>query len=292
MTADASPPPKMASILGKTGVVIGNVTGSGDVEIRGRVQGSIELNGRVLVSDHGIVQGGIEAMTITVAGEVRGDLIAEDGVFVRASGQVTGNIAAPRVAIEAGARVLGNLRTGEGPTPATERKTGVEPSSPLSVERRAGATAARDDEDSLPSADAENETSPPVPATAPPGEPAATPLKAASTPVAENDANDRQRASTTAELEEMTEEGAPKPPRKARKRRSRERKPFPVEAVPTQGVRPSVNVSSPRVEGAKTVSSEDRNASETAPRIRKARPEHGAKMPTFLKGAKGRQKPD
>jgi len=104
--------PKMSSVLGETAVVIGNVTGVGDLEIRGRVQGSVSLTGRVLVAESGTVQGGIEATDIAIAGEVRGDLTASDGVEVQASGRVEGNIEAPRVGIEAGARVRGMLRTG------------------------------------------------------------------------------------------------------------------------------------------------------------------------------------
>src|SRR5690606_24722505 len=68
--------------------------------------------GRVLVAESGTVQGGIEATDIAIAGEVRGDLTASDGVEVQASGRVEGNIEAPRVGIEAGARVRGMLRTG------------------------------------------------------------------------------------------------------------------------------------------------------------------------------------
>lgn len=104
--------PKMSSVLGETAVIIGNVTGTGDLEIRGRVQGSVSLAGRVLVAESGTVLGGIEATDIAVAGEVRGDLVANDGVEVHASGRVEGNIEAPRVGIEAGARVRGMLRTG------------------------------------------------------------------------------------------------------------------------------------------------------------------------------------
>ncbi len=111
----------MSSVLGPTAVVIGNVRGTGDFEVRGKVQGSIEITGRVLVADGGVVLGGIEATVIKVCGEVRGNLLAEDGVSIAASGRVEGDILAPRVGIEAGARVRGTLRTG-GELPRTEDK--------------------------------------------------------------------------------------------------------------------------------------------------------------------------
>jgi len=104
---------RMSSVLGATGLVLGNVQGQGDFEVRGRVQGDIVLDGRVLVAIGGLVLGTIEAVSITVSGTVRGDLIAEDGVEISGSGQVEGNVTSPRVAIEAGAKVRGHLRTGE-----------------------------------------------------------------------------------------------------------------------------------------------------------------------------------
>ncbi len=112
---------KMSSVLGETSVVVGNVNGSGDLEIRGRVQGSVTIDGRVLISETGVVLGGVEATHVAVAGEIRGDLTARDGVEVQAQGRVEGNIEAPRVGIEAGARVRGMLRTGgDLPTSGTD----------------------------------------------------------------------------------------------------------------------------------------------------------------------------
>jgi cytoskeletal protein CcmA (bactofilin family) len=102
----------MSSVLGPSAVVLGNIRGTGDLEIRGRVQGSVEIAGRILVAESGVVLGGIEATQIKVAGEVRGNLQAEDGVTILASAQVEGDIIAPRVGIEAGAKIRGMLRTG------------------------------------------------------------------------------------------------------------------------------------------------------------------------------------
>src|SRR6478735_8556572 len=103
---------RMSSVLGPSAVVLGNVKGSGDLEVRGRVQGSIALSGRVHIAECGVVLGDVEAVHISVAGEIRGNVLAQDGVLVASSGRVEGDIVAPRVGIEAGARVHGQLRTG------------------------------------------------------------------------------------------------------------------------------------------------------------------------------------
>ena len=43
------------SIIGRTTCVIGNVAGAGDLEILGRVQGNIELDGALHVAEQGTV---------------------------------------------------------------------------------------------------------------------------------------------------------------------------------------------------------------------------------------------
>lgn len=102
---------RMPSLLGPTALVLGNVTGRGDLEIRGRIQGNVVIDGRVLLARGGVVLGNIEALQITVHGQVRGDLSSSDNITIGAQGEIEGNLQAPRVGIEAGALVLGQLRT-------------------------------------------------------------------------------------------------------------------------------------------------------------------------------------
>lgn len=117
---------RMSSVLGSSAVVVGNVNGQGDLEVRGRIQGNVVIQGRISVAHGAIVLGSIEAVHVSVLGEVRGDLFAEDGVSIGANGEVEGNISAPRVAIEAGARVRGHLRTGENKEGIRPRPTALD----------------------------------------------------------------------------------------------------------------------------------------------------------------------
>lgn len=105
--------PKMSSVLGASGVVLGDISGEGDLEIRGKVQGKVELAGRVLVTSTGTVLGGIEAIELHIAGRVQGNVVASDQLTVAPSGQIIGDLSAPRVAIEAGARIRGALSSGQ-----------------------------------------------------------------------------------------------------------------------------------------------------------------------------------
>lgn len=129
--------PRLSSVLGEAAVVIGNVSGHGDLEIRGKVQGDVLLEGRAFVAQGGLVLGRVEAVTVLVAGQVRGDLFASEGVEIEATGDVEGNISAPRVAILGGARVRGALHAGD--TSEDARLAETPPEAPVEPPARAAA---------------------------------------------------------------------------------------------------------------------------------------------------------
>jgi cytoskeletal protein CcmA (bactofilin family) len=116
-------PMKATSVLGESALIIGNLGGKGDIEIRGTVQGDVRISGRVSVARGGSVLGSIEALQIAVSGTVRGDLSAGDTIVIEASGDVEGNLQGPRVAMETGARVRGMVVAGTAGDAVAPRKT-------------------------------------------------------------------------------------------------------------------------------------------------------------------------
>ncbi len=87
----------------------GRVTGSTEVNVFGRIEGSIILENHLLVEEGGEVVAQVEAQTMTVKGMLNGDVVAHDVVTLAAGSVVTGNIRAPRIIIEEGARFKGNI---------------------------------------------------------------------------------------------------------------------------------------------------------------------------------------
>lgn len=99
------------SIIGKATCVIGDISGAGDLEIDGRVQGDVTLDGVLRVLANGTVLGSIRANEVHVHGQVDGDLSARDALVLHAGAAVQGDLSAPRLGIEEGARVRGAVRT-------------------------------------------------------------------------------------------------------------------------------------------------------------------------------------
>ncbi len=93
--------------IGVSVAVKGEISGDEDILIEGSVEGSINLRkNAVVVAKTGKVKANISGVTIHVEGEVTGDLLGAEQVIVHRSGRVRGNVTAPRICIEDGAKVF------------------------------------------------------------------------------------------------------------------------------------------------------------------------------------------
>lgn len=97
-------------MIGPSIVIKGEVTGSEDLLIQGKVEGNINLNGnQVSVGETGEVSADIQAKIIKIDGKVKGNITAIEKVIISRSGNVHGNIVAPRVTLEDGAIFKGSI---------------------------------------------------------------------------------------------------------------------------------------------------------------------------------------
>lgn len=101
--------------IGSSIRIKGDVTGDEDLIIQGHVEGTINLKGHnVTISESAKVMANIEANQITVEGELSGDMNGSEKVNIRATGNVHGNIIAPRVTLEDGALFKGSIEMEPG----------------------------------------------------------------------------------------------------------------------------------------------------------------------------------
>jgi cytoskeletal protein CcmA (bactofilin family) len=100
---------ELASI-GKSIVINGELSGSEDLTIEGRVDGKIELKDHVLtVGPNGRIKAQVSAKAVVVLGQVTGNLNATEKVDIKENGSVEGDIVAPRVAIADGSHFRGSI---------------------------------------------------------------------------------------------------------------------------------------------------------------------------------------
>jgi len=96
-------------IIGKHITIRGNLTGAEDLIVEGRVEGTIKLSNHLTVESSGVVQADLDVENLTVNGTVQGDIQATQSIAINADASVQGNIRAPRIIIEDGARFRGRV---------------------------------------------------------------------------------------------------------------------------------------------------------------------------------------
>ena len=107
-TANSSSRPVAA--IGASIAIKGDIAGDEDLIIAGRVEGNINLTSHeVTVSQGGSVSADVTANTIKIEGLVNGDLAGNEKVVITKTGKVQGNIVAPRVTLEGGAKFKGSI---------------------------------------------------------------------------------------------------------------------------------------------------------------------------------------
>lgn len=133
-----------ASLLGPSLTFEGEVTGAEDLTVDGRLVGRIQLpDNKVLIGSDGRVEADIKARSVRVRGHVQGDLHGGEEVVVEAGGSVRGNIIAPRVVLEDGAKFKGAIDM-EPEKPAGNRASAAAGRSSAPPQLPAGADSARD----------------------------------------------------------------------------------------------------------------------------------------------------
>jgi cytoskeletal protein CcmA (bactofilin family) len=99
------------SYLGPALRVKGQITGNGHLQIDGKLEGQISLDGyRVTVGPAAHVSASIVASEVVVRGQVDGDLRASDRIEITKDASVAGELIAARILIEDGAYVKAGIQ--------------------------------------------------------------------------------------------------------------------------------------------------------------------------------------
>lgn len=125
--ARIDPPPQPINeqaMIGKTIHIKGDLMGEEDLLIEGYVDGKVQLRQHnVTVGENGHVKADIYGNTISIEGDVEGNLFGADQLILRKSSKVRGNLTAPRVVLEDGSSFKGTIDM--SPKDASEKPAAV-----------------------------------------------------------------------------------------------------------------------------------------------------------------------
>src|SRR5579864_2574007 len=96
--------------IGKSIVIKGELSCSEDLDIEGRVEGTIEPKGnRLTIGPSGSVKANVNACAVIVQGKLEGNIHASDRVDLKQSAIVVGDITTQRISIDEGAHLKGSV---------------------------------------------------------------------------------------------------------------------------------------------------------------------------------------
>lgn len=101
------------SIVGPGMTFVGDCETEGTIRVEGRLEGSIRAGRTVVIGPDGIVTGHVRARDATVAGTIKGTLIAESKLDLQETCRLDGEVYARTVRVGEGAVVNAAIHMGE-----------------------------------------------------------------------------------------------------------------------------------------------------------------------------------
>ena len=108
-----TPPEAVISIIGTGMTLEGDSETDGSLRVEGTIRGNVRAGKSVVIGKDGLVDGSIFTQDAVVAGRVSGGIHAVSRLELLATSEVSGEIEAPRMQVEEGAKVQGQVAVGE-----------------------------------------------------------------------------------------------------------------------------------------------------------------------------------
>jgi cytoskeletal protein CcmA (bactofilin family) len=105
-------PVEFPTVIGADAVFKGELSFEKGVRVDGRIEGKVATKGHLAVSQGGHLQADVDAGSIIVEGDVKGNLIAGDRVELRKTARLKGDITASKLLVAEGAAFIGHCNIG------------------------------------------------------------------------------------------------------------------------------------------------------------------------------------
>lgn len=117
---------RQESVFGAGVVIEGKIEGDGDVRIAGKFKGDIHIRGDLSIERGAHLTAKINADTVTIGGDLEGNVVANAQVKLLESGQLIGDLKASTLTVAAGSRMRGHVEFGWNESEAT-KIAGIKP---------------------------------------------------------------------------------------------------------------------------------------------------------------------
>jgi len=108
------------TLVGKDVIVKGALKSDGDIQVNGHWEGSVETTKDLVIAEHGKIKADVKAENVYVAGEIDGNIYAQEKIEILETGRVDGDVTSQALSIEPGGILKGssNMKETEETEPA------------------------------------------------------------------------------------------------------------------------------------------------------------------------------
>jgi cytoskeletal protein CcmA (bactofilin family) len=97
---------KISSIAAGT-EIIGDIVSNGNFRFEGLLKGTINISGKLVVDESGVIEGNITCKSAMISGKIDGKIVVDELLELKHSANIHGDIVTAKISIEEGAIFTG-----------------------------------------------------------------------------------------------------------------------------------------------------------------------------------------
>jgi cytoskeletal protein CcmA (bactofilin family) len=111
------------SIIGEDVEIVGSIKCASNIQIDGKLSGDLACNGNALIGNKATIKGNITVESITIMGQVNGNVTARDRIELKSTTRLNGDIRAKRLTVEDGVTFIGKSEVNPSGTAGNRPQT-------------------------------------------------------------------------------------------------------------------------------------------------------------------------
>lgn len=129
------------TIIGSDINVTGTIVCESDIQFDGKLEGDLSCSGKAAIGKSAVIKGNATVDSISVMGELSGNIVAKDRIELKATARVNGDIKAKRLTVEDGVTFVG--RSEVNPAGVSQSSSSAKASSSQSGSASSGSQASQ-----------------------------------------------------------------------------------------------------------------------------------------------------
>ena len=121
------------TVIGEDVEISGNIKCESNIQLNGKLNGDLTCGGQAMIGDTSAVKGNLSIETVSIMGQVNGNITAKDKIELKSTARLHGDIRAKRLTVEDGVTFIGKVEVNPAGTSAAAPKP-VEEKTPTADE--------------------------------------------------------------------------------------------------------------------------------------------------------------